>query len=163
MPTVFVSIGSNIEREKHIRAGVIALQNQFGELTRSSVYEAAAVGFHGEPFLNLIVAFNTELPPKDVDALLDAIEKQNGRTAEQKKFNPRTLDLDMVLYDDYVSDDPNLDIPRAEITRYAFVLEPLAEIAGHLRHPVIKESYANLWANFDTTDVIQKRIAFSWD
>lgn len=163
MATVFVSMGSNIEREKHIRAGVTALQNQFGALIRSSVYEAAAVGFKGEPFFNLIIGFNTQQTPKQVDALLDAIEKENGRTPEQKKFNPRTLDLDMVVYDDYVSEDPSLEIPRAEITRYAFVLEPLAEVAGDLKHPLIKQSYTDLWERFDKTDVIQQRIVFNWD
>ena len=163
MPTVFVSIGSNIDRESNIRAGVSALQKQFGELNISSVYEAAAVGFKGDAFLNLIVAFETKKTPTDVDALLDLIEKQNGRTSEQKKFNPRTLDLDLILYDDFVSDNPDLDVPRSEITRYAFVLEPLAEIAGHLKHPILNIQYNELWDSFDKKDLDQKRINFSWD
>jgi 2-amino-4-hydroxy-6-hydroxymethyldihydropteridine diphosphokinase len=162
MPTVFISIGSNIEREKHIRAGVNALRREFGQLTLSSVYEAAAVGFTGAPFLNLIVAFNTERTPAAVDSILDSIEKDNGRTAEQKKFNPRTLDLDLILYDDFISEDPNLEIPRAEITRYAFVLEPLAEIAGELRHPVSNTRYDELWQNFDKDGVIQQSTPFDW-
>ena len=162
MNTVFISIGSNIEREKHIHAGVKALTEKFGALQLSSVYQADAVGFSGEPFLNLIVAFDTQLSPTQVDAALDDIEKDNGRTAEQKKFNPRTLDLDLVLYGNFISDDPNLEIPRAEITRYAFVLEPLAEIAGHLKHPVTQQSYAELWEDFDKSGLVQQRINFSW-
>jgi len=106
MATVYLSIGSNIEREKHIRTGVNDLKKQFGAIKLSSVYEADAVGFEGAPFLNLIAAFETELSPAQVDAILDRIEKDNGRTSEQKKFNPRTLDLDLVLYDNYISDDP---------------------------------------------------------
>jgi len=161
MATVYLSIGSNIEREKHIRAGINALKKQFGTVELSSVYEADAVGFDGAPFLNLIAAFETELLPAQVDAILDTIEKDNGRTSEQKKFNPRTLDLDLVLYDDYISDDPNLEIPRGEITRYAFVLEPLAEIAGDLKHPVTQQSYNDLWQLFDKQNLGQKRIPFN--
>jgi len=94
--------------------------------------------------------------------MLDNIEKQNGRTSEQKKFNPRTLDLDLVLYGNYISEDPALEIPRDEITRYAFVLEPLAEIAGELKHPLTNESYSELWNNFDKQSIVQKRVNFNW-
>ncbi|OUR84969.1 2-amino-4-hydroxy-6-hydroxymethyldihydropteridine diphosphokinase [Cycloclasticus sp. 44_32_T64] len=163
MTTVYLSIGSNIEREKHLRAGINALKKQFGSLILSSVYESDAVGFDGEPFLNLIASFETELAPAQVDAMLDSIEKDNGRTPEQKKFNPRTLDLDLVLYGDHISQDPNLEIPRDEITRYAFVLEPLAEIAGDLHHPVSNVSYNQLWRDFDKSNIAQKRIHFVWD
>ncbi|ORU92286.1 MAG: 2-amino-4-hydroxy-6-hydroxymethyldihydropteridine pyrophosphokinase [Cycloclasticus sp. symbiont of Bathymodiolus heckerae] len=162
MATVYLSIGSNIERETHIRTGINALKKQFGNVDLSSVYEAAAVGFDGEPFLNLIAAFSTQKSPAEVDTILDAIEKENGRTSEQKKFNPRTLDLDLILYDDYISGDPNLEIPRDEITRYAFVLEPLAELAGDLKHPVTQQSYKALWAHFDKQGLMQKRISFDW-
>lgn len=163
MPSVYLSIGSNIQREKHIRAGVKALQQIFGAVSLSSVYESDAVGFEGSPFLNLIAVFETLKTPTEVDAILDGLEKDNGRTAEQKKFNPRTLDLDLVLYGDYISEDPNLEIPRGEITRYAFVLEPLAEVAGELKHPLIKRNYQELWQEFDRSAVVQKRIPFNWD
>lgn len=163
MARVFISIGSNIEREKHIRAGVHALKKRFGHLILSSVYEADAVGFNGEPFLNLIAAFDTQKTAAQVDLIFDQVEKQHGRTSEQKKFNPRTLDLDLVLYGDHISQDPKLEIPRAEITRYAFVLEPLAEIAGDLKHPVLNTSYDELWQRFNKTGVVQKRIDFDWD
>ena len=163
MTQVFISIGSNIDREKNIRAAIQALTGRFGKLQLSSVYEADAVGFDGEPFLNLIVAFDTDKTASQVDLLLDEIEKQNGRTPEQKKFNPRTLDLDLVLYGDYVSQDPDLEIPRSEITRYAFVLEPLAEIAGELKHPVLKQRYDQLWQDFDTSQMVQRRIHFEWN
>jgi len=162
MPTVFISVGSNIEREKHIRAGISALKDYFGALSLSSVYESDAVGFDGNPFLNLIVAFESEESPAQVDLMLDNIEKQNGRTSEQKKFNPRTLDLDLVLYGNHISEDPSLEIPRDEITRYAFVLEPLAEIAGELKHPLTNESYSELWNKFDKQSIVQKRVNFNW-
>lgn len=163
MPTVFISVGSNIEREKYIRAGINALNKHFGKLTLSSVYESDAVGFDGSSFLNLIVAFDTEQSPEHVDATLDQIEKQNGRTSGQKKFNPRTLDLDLVLYGDHISTNPSLEIPRDEITQYAFVLEPLAEVAGSLKHPITNKSYHALWEDFNKQGIVQKRIPFNWD
>lgn len=162
MATAFVSIGSNIEREKHIRAGVNALIENFDNIVLSNVYEADAVGFDGHAFLNLMASFETALSPTKLDALLDRIEKANGRTPEQKKFNPRTLDLDLVLYDDFISQNPDLEIPRDEITRYAFVLEPLTEIAGDLCHPVLGTSYTALWRDFNKQGVVQKRIDFNW-
>jgi len=162
MTTVFISIGSNIEPDKYIRAGVSALASQFGKLRLSSVYQADAIGFIGAPFLNLIAAFDTQLSATEVDAILDNIEQDNGRTSQQKKFNPRTLDLDLVLYGNYISNDPQLEIPRKEIIRYAFVLEPLAEIAASLLHPIVKQSYAELWLHFDKTDLVQQRIDFTW-
>jgi len=163
MPNVYLSIGSNIDREKHIRASINALQQIFGSIKLSSVYESDAVGFEGSPFLNLIAVFNTKKTPAEVDAILDTIEKDNGRTATQKKFNSRTLDLDLVLFGDYISDDSTLEIPRGEIMHYAFVLEPLAEVAGALKHPVTKQRYQDLWKAFDKTSVVQKRIPFAWD
>jgi 2-amino-4-hydroxy-6-hydroxymethyldihydropteridine diphosphokinase len=162
MAIVYVSVGSNIERERHIRSGINALKERFGALTLSSVYESAAIGFEGDSFLNLIVAFETALNPLAVDTLLAEIEQDNGRTKAQKKFNPRTLDLDLVLYDDFISNDPLLNIPRDEITRYAFVLEPLAEIAPHQCHPVLKTSYKQLWQAFNKQGLSQNTIHFNF-
>jgi 2-amino-4-hydroxy-6-hydroxymethyldihydropteridine diphosphokinase len=162
VPTAFISIGSNIDREKHILAGVKALKAHFSSIILSSVYESDAVGFDGNPFLNLIAAVETQHSPQQVDLLMHEIEKQNGRTSEQKKFKPRTLDLDLVLYDDFISQDAELEIPRDEITRYAFVLEPLAEIAGGLEHPVLNTSYTALWQAFNKATLAQKRINFDW-
>jgi 2-amino-4-hydroxy-6-hydroxymethyldihydropteridine diphosphokinase len=162
VPTAFISIGSNIDRDKYILAGVKALKTHFSAIILSSVYESDAVGFDGNSFLNLIAAVETNQSPQQVDSLMHEIEKQNGRTSEQKKFNPRTLDLDLVLYDDFVSQDTELEIPRDEITRYAFVLEPLAEIVGSLEHPVLHKTYSALWQAFNKTGLVQKRINFDW-
>lgn len=160
MTTAFVSIGSNIERDRHIRAGVSALKNDFGPLTLSSVYESAAVGFRGAPFFNLVAAFSTDRRVSEVVEVLHRIEKNNGRAHERKKFCDRNLDLDLILFGDQLSDTDELKLPRDEVTRYAFILEPLAEIAGQLKHPVLQTSYAELWRAFDKEGIRQKRIVF---
>ena len=162
MPKGYISIGSNIDKDKNILASLHALEHQFGELTISSIYESDAVGFTGDSFYNLVVGFNSELSVKEVAKLLRQIELDNGRTRNSQKFSPRTLDLDLILYDDLIINDGRLQIPRDEIEHYAFVLEPLAEIAPSLKHPIIHISYAELWEKFDKTNLKQKRVIPAW-
>jgi len=148
MAQVYVSIGSNIEREHHISGALQALAAAYGELQRSSVYESAAVGFDSEPFYNLVVAFQTGDSPQSVQETLHRIEDNQGRS-RTAALAARTLDLDLLLYDDLVIQAGKLVLPRADIDRYAFVLGPLAEIAGERRHPVTGIRYADMWSAFD--------------
>jgi 2-amino-4-hydroxy-6-hydroxymethyldihydropteridine diphosphokinase len=149
MARVYVSIGSNIEREANIRGGVADLQERFGELTLSPVYESEAVGFDGDNFYNLVAAFDTGLDVLEVARVLREIEDAHGRTREGPRFSSRTLDIDMLLYDELLLQQGKLELPREEITKNAFVLWPLAEIAPELEHPVLHQTYAELWAAFD--------------
>ncbi len=162
MPTGYISIGSNIDRDKNIVASLQALEHRFGKLTISSVYESEPVGFTGDAFYNLVVGFNSALEVKDVARQLRQIELDNGRTRDCQKFSARTLDLDLLLYDDLILNDGRLQIPRNEIERYAFVLEPLAEMAPALKHPISRLSYAELWEKFDKTNLKQKRVTPAW-
>ena len=162
MPKGYISIGSNIDKDKNILASLHALEHHFGELTISSIYESDSVGFTGDTFYNLVVGFNSELGVKEVAKQLRQIELDNGRTRNSQKFSPRTLDLDLILYDDLIINDGRLQIPRDEIERYAFVLEPLAEIAPALKHPITHITYAELWEKFDKTNLKQKRAKPAW-
>ena len=162
MPKGYISIGSNIDRDKNILASLKALEHHFGKLTISSIYESEPVGFTGDAFYNLVVGFNSELGVKEVAKLLRQIELDNGRTRDSQKFSARTLDLDLILYDDLILNDGQLQLPRDDIERYAFVLEPLAEIAPALTHPVSRLSYAELWEKFDKTNLKQKRVTLDW-
>ncbi len=158
----YISIGSNIDKDKHIAAGLQALEQLFGKLTISSIYDSEPVGFTGDAFYNLVVGFNSELGVKEVAKQLRQIELDNGRTRDSQKFSARTLDLDLILYDDLIIDDGRLQIPRDEIERYAFVLEPLAEVAPTLKHPISGQSYAQLWEKFDKSHLKQKRVTPAW-
>jgi len=151
MPRVYVSIGSNIDRRRNVAAAISALAREFGELQQSRTYETEAVGFEGDPFYNLVVGFESELGPQQIAQILRRIEDDRGRQRSSGKFSARTLDLDLLLYDDLVLDEQGLKLPRPEILDYAFVLRPLAEIAGELRHPVTGFSFATLWDEFDPT------------
>jgi len=158
----YISIGSNINKDEHIPASLRALEQAFGELTVSSIYESEPVGFTGDVFYNLVVGFDSDLEVKAVAKQLRQIELDNGRTPDSRKFAARTLDLDLILYGDLIVNDGRLRIPRDEIEHYAFVLEPLAEIAPTLKHPISHLSYAELWDRFDKTGLKQKRVIPSW-
>lgn len=160
MSRVFVSLGSNIDRETNTRAGIQSLQSHYGELQLSSVYESEAVGFEGDNFFNMVIAFNTDEDVRQVATTLREIEVRHGRDRNGPKFSSRTLDLDLLLYDDLVMHEPGVQIPRDEILKRAFVLWPLAEIAPDLKHPEENSSYAELWLAFDKSKEVLKPVVF---
>ncbi len=163
MARVYLSIGSNIEREDNIRGGVADLKRRFGEVTLSRVYESEAVGFDGDNFYNLVAACDTEMPVAQVSQTLHEIEAQHGRTREGPRFSSRTLDIDLLTYDDLVINDNGLQLPRDEITKNAFVLWPLAEIAPDDQHPVLKQSYGEMWESFDKDKQSLWPVEFQWE
>ncbi|WP_337074103.1 2-amino-4-hydroxy-6-hydroxymethyldihydropteridine diphosphokinase [Aeromonas veronii] len=162
MTTIYISLGSNIERDRHIRAGLNALHAEFGELRVSRVFESEAVGFNGRPFYNLVAAAETDLPLAIVCQRLRAMEFAHGREPDAKKFAPRTLDLDLLLYGDLVCDTP-LVLPRGELLTNAFVLWPLAELAPKLRHPVDGRTMGELWQAYDKASQQLCPIPFHWE
>ena len=135
MTRIYISLGSNIEREHHIRAGLDALHAEFGELTVSRVFESEAVGFAGRPFYNLVVGADTDLPLATLCQRLRAMEFAHGREPDAKKFAPRTLDLDLLLYGDQIIGHERLVVPHYGMKEREFVLLPLAEIAPALVLP----------------------------
>jgi len=160
MARIYLSIGSNIQREENIRAGLDALTTHFGDLFCSPVYESVAVGFEGDSFYNLVVGFDTRQDVETVARILHDIEDQQQRVRDGVKFSSRTLDLDLILYDDLVLNDEHLCIPRDEIEKYAFVLQPLADIAPNARHPVLNLTYEAMWATFDPAKIAQYAVPF---
>jgi 2-amino-4-hydroxy-6-hydroxymethyldihydropteridine diphosphokinase len=165
MARVYVSIGSNIDRCASIRAGVRSLRSRFPNLQLSSVYESRAVGFSGDDFYNLAAVFDTDAGVHEVAAALRVTESECGRVRqpEVKGYVSRTLDVDLLLYDDLVMDESTLHLPRGEILEHAFVLAPLAEIAPERLHPLIGRSYADLWAGFRGDRAGLRRVDFDWD
>jgi 2-amino-4-hydroxy-6-hydroxymethyldihydropteridine diphosphokinase len=157
MPTGFISIGSNIDKEIHIPSSLNALKKQFGKLVISSLYVTEAVGFDGDDFHNLIVQFDSILKAKAVAKTLRQIELDHGRTRDSRKYAARTLDLDLILFGDLIISDGRLQIPRDEIEHYAFVLEPLAEIAPDFLHPISHKSYLQLWDEYDKSNLKQHK------
>jgi 2-amino-4-hydroxy-6-hydroxymethyldihydropteridine diphosphokinase len=156
---VFVSLGSNVEPQKNLNLALAALTQRFGAICQSTVYRNKAVGFDGAPFLNLVVGFKTFEPVEAVLDALHAVEDQFGRDRGDEKFSPRTLDMDLLLYGDAVLCRDDVVVPRPELAKYAFMLRPLAELAGHRRDPVSGMPFALLWKNADMGDHVMTPVA----
>ena len=163
MARIYISLGSNIDRDRNTRAGVRALRQRFGELELSSVYESEAVGFDGDAFYNMVIACEVDEDVHSINRALAEIEDAHGRDRSGPRFSSRTLDLDLLLYDDLVLDEKGLRLPREEILKNAFVLWPLAEIAPELVHPVVEKTYAELWAGFDKSKETLSPIEYQFD
>ncbi len=145
MVRVYVSIGSNIDKERNIPSSIRALQKVFNRLYISNVYETRAVGFDGDDFHNLVVGFDTKHSPREINQILRQIEIEHERTRGKEQFESRTLDLDQLLHGDLVVQMDGVHLPHPDILRYDFVLKPLAELAGNIVHPEEKQTIAKLW------------------
>ena len=163
MAKIYISLGSNIEREHNTREGIKALRERFGELEMSAVYESEAVGFNGDAFYNMVVGCDVDEDVHSANQGLRDIEDANGRDRTGPRFSSRTLDLDLLLYDDLILKEANLKLPREEIMHNAFVLWPLAEIAPDLIHPEVGQSYADLWQAFDKSKENLQPIEFEFE
>jgi 2-amino-4-hydroxy-6-hydroxymethyldihydropteridine diphosphokinase len=149
MACVFVSIGSNIDKEKNIKACLQDLANHFTQLELSPIYESEAVGFSGDNFFNLVAKFTTSLTVGELNTALKAIEDKHGRERSGPKFSGRTLDIDILTYDNLVGVVDGVVLPRDEITQNAFVLLPMKDIAADVLHPQLDVTYARLWFFYD--------------
>ncbi|MDF3031971.1 MAG: sulD [Moraxellaceae bacterium] len=149
MPRVYLSLGSNVDRERHIRSAVQELEERYGFMLVSPVYESVAVGFAGENFYNLVVGIDTDETVAELAATLRAIEDANGRVRSGPRFSSRTLDIDILTYGNACGEIDGVQLPRAEILKNAFVLRPLADIAGSDRHPETARPFAEHWDAYD--------------
>lgn len=156
---IFLGLGSNSEREVHLRAGLEALAGFVQDLRCSPVFESEPVGIKSGPFFNLVVSGHTDLPLMELDRRLKFIEADNGRYAPERRGLP--LDIDVLLYGEQVGNYHGLVLPRAEILKNAFVLWPLALLAPTLCHPGVGIAFAELW---DQARIDQqlRPVAFQW-
>jgi 2-amino-4-hydroxy-6-hydroxymethyldihydropteridine diphosphokinase len=125
----YIGIGTNLgDRFEHARNALASLASLGSIARRSSFYRTQPVGKTDQPwFLNAVVALETSLPPQDLLAGLQSIERAMGRVRAQR-WGPRTIDLDLLFYDQLEIDEPNLRVPHPNFHERAFVLVPLAEI-----------------------------------
>jgi 2-amino-4-hydroxy-6-hydroxymethyldihydropteridine diphosphokinase len=156
---IFLGLGSNIEREKHLIAGLEALDGFVSDMTCSPVFESQPVGIKSGLFFNLVVSGLTELPLAALDRRLKVIEAENGRYAPDRKGLP--LDIDVLLYGDQVGDFDGLILPRAEILKNAFVLWPMSLIAPERVHPEAGVCFRTLWADAQIDQQLWP-VAFEW-
>ncbi|QOC22849.1 2-amino-4-hydroxy-6-hydroxymethyldihydropteridine diphosphokinase [Wenzhouxiangella sp. AB-CW3] len=145
----YLGLGSNRDAKRNIAAGIQALSQAFMAVEVSPVYRSAAVGFEGSDFLNCAAVIETTMALGELKQWLVDLEDQHGRDRSQPKFSDRTLDIDILLYDDRVGVHDGLELPRDEILKYAHVLKPLADLAPELRHPVTGLSFSEHWERFE--------------
>lgn len=163
MTQLVLSIGSNIDRDKHIRYAISQIREAFKELKISPVYETEAVGFNGPSFYNLVVVAQTDMDLKAIIARLQAIETGAGRIRGEKSCESRNLDIDVLLFGDADLRDQSRNIPRDEINHAAYVLKPLADVLPKMRHPVSGLSFQSMWAAFNHDEQILAQTEFVFD
>ncbi|MBQ75433.1 MAG: 2-amino-4-hydroxy-6-hydroxymethyldihydropteridine diphosphokinase [Gammaproteobacteria bacterium] len=146
---VFLSIGSNIDAEANIRSVLIRLRDIDREMTSSRVYRSEAMGFNGPPFLNLVTGIRTGKSLQDLSSHLKAIEREHGRAEGLQKNSSRTLDIDILLYDDLAGQHSGIELPRPEIRLNAYVLRPFAELKPLLKLPGTGDTLEAMWQSFD--------------
>jgi 2-amino-4-hydroxy-6-hydroxymethyldihydropteridine diphosphokinase len=148
MTTVYVAAGSNVEPVKNLRRALRELSKHYA-LNFSPAYRNKAVGFEGDDFINLVVSFETDDRVEQVIAHLHIAEEACGRPRNAPKWAPRTMDLDLLLYGQLVSDVADRKLPRPDLLKRPYMLRPLADLAPMLIHPVIGTTMAELWKQFD--------------
>ena len=145
MSIAWLGLGSNVNAENHIRSGISELEQKFEGVSFSPVYSSTSVGFDGDDFINLVARVETDMQPVELRQYLRDLEDRYDRKRNVPKFSDRSLDIDILLYDDLVLLSPVLELPRAEILKFSHVLKPLADLDPDLIHPIQLRSMAEIW------------------
>lgn len=155
MALIYLGIGSNIEPQRHIKKALAILNQEFKSLKVSPIYRCPAYGFAGDDFLNLVVSAKSDLPIEQLFLALREIEFELGREQNSRKYSPRSLDIDLLMYDDFVGEVAGYQLPRSDIEKFAFVLKPLADLAAGLIHPIKKITVEQMWQDFSLLQTSQ--------
>ncbi len=149
MPVAYLGLGSNLDAEQNLQLASRELRDRFSLQKISTAYRSKSLGFDGDDFLNAVACIETELTPHDLCEELELIHEVAGRRRRSEKFISRSLDIDLLLYDQLVLNEPPVRLPRKDVLKYSFVLRPLAEIAPDYRHPVTGKLIGDHWREFD--------------
>ncbi|HEY0942499.1 MAG TPA: 2-amino-4-hydroxy-6-hydroxymethyldihydropteridine diphosphokinase [Steroidobacter sp.] len=148
MTAVYVAAGSNVDPERYLSRALELLAKAYSPLTLSPAYHNQAVGFTGDDFINLVVGFHTDDAPAEVRRQLQEIEAACDRPKDAAKWAPRTMDLDILLFGELVSNEPGLVIPRPDLVKRPYMLKPMVDIAPDVRHPTLGKTMRELWEAF---------------
>ncbi|HAS8558112.1 TPA: 2-amino-4-hydroxy-6-hydroxymethyldihydropteridine diphosphokinase [Vibrio vulnificus] len=159
MNTVYIGVGSNIEREKHARAAWQELTLLGEALQASPIYECAAVGFDSHAFFNFVIRLNTSMTLEEFASQLRQIELRWGREENAAKYQDRTLDLDIVLFGECISSQKP-ELPRSDIFKYPFVIQPLYDLQPDLVIPGDGRTVEEIWQTARDLDTL-KAVDFS--
>ena len=161
MIKTYIGLGSNLGDSLQILTEAVHKLATLGPLQVSQLYQSPPMGPQDQPnYLNAAVQLQTDLVPLALLDELQRFEQESGRV-RLRHWGERTLDLDLLLYDDIVCQIPVV-LPRAEIVNNAFVLWPLAELAPNLVHPLVHQTYAKLWDDYDKDSQRLWPVTFEW-
>ncbi len=152
--TIYLGLGSNLgERQKNLIAALDRLSPRVLVKAVSSLYETDPVGPQDQQdFYNAVCRASSSLEPRELLAVVKQVERDVGRV-RARRWGPRMIDIDILLYGDVTVDEPELRIPHVEMTKRAFVLVPLAELAADITHPAEGRTISELLANVDASGV----------
>ena len=125
MPLIYLGIGSNDKPKENIRLAIKELKDSFGKIKISPVYKNKAIGFEGEDFLNLVVAFHAKLSIRELMKMIERIHTLSGRERKSEKFSSRTLDIDLLLYGQDILKNGDVKVPREDILKYSLEIQRL--------------------------------------
>lgn len=165
MAQVILSMGSNLgNRMETLQHGLSRLSIEAGNVKQiSAVYESVAWGFSvPERFLNLAVAIETELMPRELLKLIHQIEESFGRVRDGSTYRSRTLDIDIIFYEEDVIHEPDLSIPHRLMHQRLFVLLPLLDLVPNMVHPVLGKTMKELFEQCSDASDIQKYSDFEF-
>lgn len=145
----YVSGGSNIDAERSVLQAARELKARYPGARFSRCYRNASIGFDGPDFINFVVELPVVGGPSALRETLQRIEKLCGRPDAAPRWAPRAMDLDILLFGEQVIEVQGMNVPRPDLTRWAFMLGPLAELAPALVHPLKHVSIGELWGQFD--------------
>lgn len=148
MAEILLSVGSNVEKEKNISAGLVELGELFQSLQCSSIYETQSAGFVGDNFYNLVVSVQTSMNLAQVSKSLKDLEFKFGRDFSTPRFSAKTLDVDILCFDQLVGQFHGVELPRPEILHSSYVLFPLAELVPNAVHPSLNVTFKELADSF---------------
>ena len=148
MVQAYVAIGSNLDPAARMLQAARAIRQRFADARFSRCYRNPAFGFEGPEFYNAVVGFTTPLPIEALLPALHEIEALCGRARSDPKWEPRRMDLDLLLYGDVVGTGPGYTLPRRDLTRRIYMLGPLAELAADLLYPPSGPTIGQLWKQF---------------